>query len=50
MKICKYYEKKEIEREIQITFSCNKHDNIRKKAFNDINAVDNIKLQIGNKV
>ena len=50
MKICKYCEKKEIENEIHITFSCNKHDNIRKKAFNDINAVDNIKLQIGNKV
>ena len=50
MKICKYFEKKEIENEIRITFSCNKHDNIRRKAFNDINAADNIKLQIGNKV
>ena len=30
--------------------SCNKYDNIRRKAFNDINEVDNIKLQIGNKV
>ena len=28
----------------------NKYDNIRRKAFNDINEVDNIKLQIGNKV
>ena len=50
MKICKYCEKKEIENEIHKTFSCNKHDNIRRKAFNDINAADNIKLQIGNKV
>ena len=24
-------------------FSCNKYDNIRRKAFNDINEVDNIK-------
>ena len=30
-------------------FSCDKYDNIRKKAFNDINEADNIKLQIGNK-
>ena len=28
----------------------NKYDNIRRKAFNDINEVDNIKLKIGNKV
>ena len=48
MKICKNFEKKEIENEIHIIFSCNKHDNIRRKAFNDINKVDNIKLQIGN--
>ena len=41
---------KEIENEIHIIFSCNKYDNIRRKAFNDINEVDNIKLQIGNKV
>ena len=27
-----------------------KYDNIRRKAFNDINEVDNIKLPIGNKV
>ena len=50
MKICKNYEKKEIENEIRIIFSCNKYDNIRRKAFNDINKVNNIKLQIGNKV
>ena len=49
MKICKNCEKKEIENEIHIIFSCNKYDNIRKKAFNNINEVDNIKLQIGNK-
>ena len=35
MKICKNCEKKEIENEIHIIFSCNKYDNIRKKAFND---------------
>ena len=50
MIICKNRDKKEIENEIQIIFSCNKYDNIRRKAFNDINEVDNIKLQIGNKV
>ena len=49
MKICKNCEKKEIEDEIHIIFSSNKY-NIRRKAFNDINEVDNIKLQIGNKV
>ena len=50
MKICKNSEKKEIENEIHIIFGCNKYDNIRRKAFNYINEVDNIKLQIGNKV
>ena len=50
MRICKNCEKKETEDEIHIIFSCNKYDNIRRKAFNDINKVDNIKLQIGNKV
>ena len=35
---------------LSITFSCSKYDNLRRKAFNDINEVDNIKLQIGNKV
>ena len=50
IKICKNFEKKEIENEIRIIFSCNKYDNIRRKAFNDINEVDSIKLQIGNKV
>ena len=49
-KICKNCEKKEIEDEIHIIFSCNKYDNIWRKTFNDINKVDNIKLQIGNKV
>ena len=50
MKIWKNFEKKEIENEIHIIFSCNKYDNIRRKAFSDITEVDNIKLQIGNKV
>ena len=42
--------KKEIEDEIHIIFSCNECDNIRRKGFNDMNEVDNIKSQIGNKV
>ena len=46
MKICKNCEKKEIEDEIHTIFSCNKYDNIRKKAFNDITEVDNNKLQM----
>ena len=50
MKICKYCEKKEIENEIYIIFSCNKYDKIRSKVINTINGVDNIKLQIGYKV
>ena len=31
-------------------FSCDKYDKVRRKAFNDINEVDNIKLQIENKI
>ena len=50
MNICKNCEKKEIGSEIHIIFSCHKCDNIRRKAFNNINKVDNIKLQVGNKV
>ena len=49
-KICKKCEKKEIEDEIHIIFSCNEYGNIRRKAFSDINEVYNIKLPIGNKV
>ena len=36
--------------EIRIIFSCNKYDNIRRNAFNDINEVYNIKILIGAKV
>ena len=50
MRICKNCEKMETKDEINIIFSCNKYDNIRRKAFNNINKVDNIKLRIGNKV
>ena len=50
MKICKNCEKKEIENEIHIIFGWNKYGNIRRKAFNNINEVDNIKLQIANKI
>ena len=49
-KICKNCEKKKIEDVIHIIFICNKYDNIWSEAFNDINEMDNIKLQIGNKV
>ena len=45
MKIFKNCEKKEIENEIYIIFSCNKYDNTRRKAFNDIK-VDNIKDEL----
>ena len=44
MKITKNYEKKEIQNEIHIIFSCNKYDKIQRKAFNDINEVDSMKL------
>ena len=47
MKICKNFERKEIENESHIIFSCDKHGNIRRKAFNDVNEVHNIKLQVG---
>ena len=50
MKTYKNCEKKEIENEIHLNFSCNKYDNIRRTAVNDVNEVDIIKLQIGNKV
>ena len=46
MKTYKNCEKKEIENEIHLNFSCNKYDNIRRKAVNDVNEVDIIKLQI----
>ena len=36
--------------EIQIVFSCKMYDKIQRKAFNDINEVYNIKLQVENKV
>ena len=50
MKIPKNCEKKETQDEIQIIFSCKMYDKIQRKAFNDINEVYNIKLQIENKV
>ena len=49
-KLAENCEEKETENEININFSCNKYDNIRRKAFNNIYKLDNIKLQIGNKV
>ena len=49
MKICKNWEKKVIENEIEMIFNCNKYDNIRMKPFNDINKVDDINFQTENK-
>ena len=49
MNIYKNCEKKEIEDEIRIIFSCNEYDNIRRKALSKIQEEDKIKLQIGNK-
>ena len=31
-------------------FSCDKYENIRRKALNDISKVDNINFKIGNKI
>ena len=42
--------KKVRENEIHMIFSCSKYDNIRRKVISDINEVDNIKFQIGNKL
>ena len=50
MKIYKNCKRKEIENEIYMIFSCDKYDKIWKKTFKDLNEVDNIKLQIGNKL
>ena len=50
MKIYKNCKRKEIENEIYMIFSCDKYDKIWKKPFKDLNEVDNIKLQIGNKI
>ena len=50
MKIYKNCKRKEIENEIYMIFSCDKYDKIWKKPFKDLNEVDNIKLQIGNKL
>ena len=49
-KICKNCEKKEIQNEIYIIFSCNRNGNIRRIAFNDTNEVESIKLQVENKI
>ena len=48
------YLQKYLEREnkngIDMLFSCDKYDNIRRKAFNDINEVDHINFQTGSNV
>ena len=50
IKICKNCEKKGKENEIHMIFSCNEYDKIQRKSFSDINELDNIKLQLRNKV
>ena len=50
MKICQNFEKKEIKNEIHIILVAISMITFNGKHFNDINEVDNIKLQIKNKV
>ena len=50
MKICQNFEKKEIKNEIHIILVAISMITFKGKHFNDINEVDNIKLQIKNKV
>ena len=50
MKICQNFEKKEIKNEIHIILVAISMITFEGKHFNDINEVDNIKLQIKNKV
>ena len=49
MKICKNCTKKE-KNEADKVFSWNKFDNIRRKAFNDTNKIDDINIQTGIKI
>ena len=49
MKICKNCQKKEVENEIDMILSCDKYDNIRRKAFIDIKKVNDFNFQTGNK-
>ena len=50
MKICQNFEKKEIKNEIHIILVAISMITFKGKHFNDINEVDNIKLQIKYKV
>ena len=50
MKICQNFEKKEIKNEIHIILVAISMITFKGRHFNDINEVDNIKLQIKNKV
>ena len=50
MKICQNFEKKEIKNEIHIILVAISMIIFKGKHFNDVNEVDNIKLQIKNKV
>ena len=51
MKICSNIgREKEIENETDMIFTCDKYDNIRRKAFNDINDVDDINFQTRTKI
>ena len=50
MKICQNFEKKEIKNEIHVILVAISMIIFKGKHFNDVNEVDNIKLQIKNKV
>ena len=50
MKICNHCHKREMENEIDISFSCGNYDNTQSKAFNDINEVYDINFQTGNEI
>ena len=49
MKVCKNCQKKEVENEAGMILSCDKCDNIWRKAFIDIKKVNDFNFQTGNK-
>ena len=50
MKIFENCKRNKKENEIHMIFSFDKYENIRRKALNDINEVDRINFQTGNKI
>ena len=48
MKISNHCHKREMDYEIDISYSCDNYDNTQSKAFNDINEVYDINFQTGN--